>query len=205
MEIRGLIFDNDGTLVDTMPAHFLAWQRSLARHGMVLSEERFYTLGGMPPRRIVAMLAREQGVEIDVDVVAAAKIDEFLKLIDTVRPIEPVVEIARAHRGKLPMAVASGTTRPVLDRVHRQLGLRGWFDAIVTSEDTDRHKPDPDVFLEAARQIQVAPAACRVYEDSDLGIEAARRAGMQWVDVRQFHPHPRRDETFPAAAVPSRS
>ncbi len=91
------------------------------------------------------------------------------------------------------MAVASGTTRPALDRVHQLLGLSGWFQAIVTSEDTDRHKPEPDVFFEAARQLGVPPAACRVYEDSDLGIEAARRAGMSWVDVRQFHPHPEQD------------
>ncbi len=193
MEIQALIFDNDGTLVDTMPAHFIAWQRSLARHGIQLSEERFYTLGGTPPWRIAKLLAEEQGVEVDVAEVAADKVDEFLRLLDMVRPIEPVIEIARAHRGKLPLAVASGTTRPVLDRVHRRLGLAGWFDAIVTSEDTARHKPDPDVFLEAARRLDVPPDACRVYEDSDLGIEAARRAGMSVVDVRSLHPHPVQD------------
>jgi HAD superfamily hydrolase (TIGR01509 family) len=88
------------------------------------------------------------------------------------------------------MAVASGTTRDVITRVHRQLGFEGWFEAVVTSEDTTRHKPEPDVFLEAARRLGVPPTACRVYEDSDLGIEAARRAGMQWVDVRQLYAHP---------------
>ena len=101
-----------------------------------------------------------------------------------------MVSIVREHLGVLPMAVASGTTREVITKVHRQLGFEGWFDAVVTSEDTTRHKPDPDVFLEAARRLGVPPPACRVYEDSDLGIEAARRAGMRWVDVRTLYAHP---------------
>jgi HAD superfamily hydrolase (TIGR01509 family) len=190
MEIQALIFDNDGTLVDSMPAHFLAWQRTLADHGLTLPEHRFYTMGGTPPRQIIEILAREQGVDVDVDAVARQKVDEYLKVLDTVRPVEPVVRIAREHLGKLPMAVASGTTRDVLTAVHRHLGFDGWFDVIVTSEDTARHKPEPDVFLEAARQLGVPPPACRVYEDSDLGIEAARRAGMSWVDVRALYQRP---------------
>jgi HAD superfamily hydrolase (TIGR01509 family) len=190
MDVQALIFDNDGTLVDTMPTHYLAWQRSLASCHLELPEERFYKLGGTPPRRIIEMLAREQGVEVDVEAVARRKAEEFLQLIDTIRPVEAVVNIVREHLGKLPMAVASGTTRDVITKVHRQLGFEGWFDAIVTSEDTIRHKPEPDVFLEAARRLGVPPPACRVYEDSDLGIEAARRAGMQWCDVRPLYPHP---------------
>jgi beta-phosphoglucomutase-like phosphatase (HAD superfamily) len=157
---------------------------------LTLSAERFYSLGGTPPRRIIEMLAGEQGIEVDVAAVARRKVEEFLNVIDTIRPVEAVVCIVREHLGKLPMAVASGTTRDVITRVHRHLGFDGWFDAVVTSEDTTRHKPEPDVFLEAARRLGVPPPACRVYEDSDLGIEAARRAGMEWVDVRQLYPHP---------------
>jgi beta-phosphoglucomutase-like phosphatase (HAD superfamily) len=92
------------------------------------------------------------------------------------------------------MAVASGGLRPIIDLQLQQIGLHGWFDAVVTAEDTELHKPEPDVFLEAARRLGVPPQYCRVYEDSDLGIEAARRAGMTWVDVREFH-RPRRITT----------
>jgi len=65
--------------------------------------------------------------------------------------------------------------------------MEGWFDAVVTAEDTKRHKPEPDVFLEAARRLEVPAESCLVYEDSDLGLEAARRAGMKGIDIRQFH------------------
>jgi HAD superfamily hydrolase (TIGR01509 family) len=84
------------------------------------------------------------------------------------------------------MAVASGGIRPVILAQLARLQCLDWFDAIVTAEDTERHKPDPDVFLEAARRLGVPPQFCRVYEDSDLGVEAAQRAGMQWIDVRKW-------------------
>jgi beta-phosphoglucomutase-like phosphatase (HAD superfamily) len=95
-----------------------------------------------------------------------------------------VVEVARANRGKLPMAVASGGCRRMVEMTLAQIGVLDWFLVVVTAEDTLRHKPEPDVFLEAARRLGVDPADCTVYEDTDLGLEAARRAGMHGVDVR---------------------
>ncbi len=102
------------------------------------------------------------------------------------RPIEPIVNIAREHRGKQKMAVASGGTRALVHRQLKQIKIIEWFETIVTCEDTERHKPDPDVFLEAADRLGVRPKHCRVYEDGEPGIEAARRAGMQCVDVRNL-------------------
>jgi HAD superfamily hydrolase (TIGR01509 family) len=181
---HALIFDCDGTLADTMPAHYVAWTATLARHGLTFPEDRFYALGGMPSHRIIAMLAHEQGVAADADAIAAEKEDEFLKHLDAVREVPEVVAVARAHRGRRPMAVASGGFRPVIGRILMQLGMAEWFDAVVTAEDTARYKPEPDVFLEAARRLRVAPAGCVVYEDTDLGLEAARRAGMRGIDIR---------------------
>jgi beta-phosphoglucomutase family hydrolase len=186
-DVRGLIFDCDGTLADTMPAHYRAWAATMERHGIHFSEQRFYELGGVPSRRIVEMLAREQGVAADPGHVAREKEAAFLQYIDAVQPVVAVVEIARQHRGILPMAVASGGLRPIISRILTQLNIFDWFDTIVTAEDTVRHKPEPDVFLEAARRLGVAPAACVVYEDTDLGLEAARRAGMRGVDVRPMY------------------
>jgi HAD superfamily hydrolase (TIGR01509 family) len=97
-----------------------------------------------------------------------------------------VVEIARTHRGKLPMAVASGSQGPIVRQTLDIIGVLDWFDTIVAAEDTARHKPEPDVFLEAARRLKVAPEICTVYEDTDLGLEAARRAGMIGVDIRKL-------------------
>jgi len=180
----GLIFDCDGTLADTMPLHWRAWQQVAGRHGVHFTEERFYALGGVPSRHILAMLRDEQRLSIDPLAVAKEKENAYLELLHHVGPIEQVVAIAHEHHGKLPMAVASGGTRHVINEVLVHLDIRQLFHAVVTSEDIVHQKPAPDIFLEAARLIGVAPQHCRAYEDTDLGMTAIRAAGMEAVDVR---------------------
>lgn len=184
---RGLIFDCDGTLADTMPAHYRAWSAALAPTGLDFPEARFYAMGGMPSKAIIAWLAAEQGIAVDVDHFAKMKEAAFLEQIAAVRPIAAVVELARAQVGARPMAVASGGYRRVVERVLRHLEIDGWFAATVCAEDTARHKPEPDVFLEAARRLNVEPGGCVVFEDTDIGLEAARRAGMVGIDVRPLY------------------
>lgn len=184
MSPAALIFDCDGTLADTMPAHYRAWLSVLQPHGIPFPEERFYALAGTPTHEIVRILATDAGKTVDIPSMVHAKEDTFLLQIAAVVPIPRVVEIARAARGVLPMAVASGGQRRIVERTLGQIGVLDWFGAVVTAEDTVRHKPDPDLFLEAARRLGVPPEICTVYEDADLGIEAARRAGMKFVDVR---------------------
>lgn len=184
MEIKALIFDCDGTLADTMPLHWLAWQTITTRHNVIFPEDRFYALGGVPSRHILQMLREEQRLSIDPIAVSREKEEEYLKLMAQVGPIHEVVEIARDHAGKLPMAVASGGTRPVIEKVLRHLNIRDLFAAVVTSEDVEHQKPAPDIFLEAARRLGAAPQNCRAYEDTDLGLTAIRSAGMDAVDVR---------------------
>jgi HAD superfamily hydrolase (TIGR01509 family) len=110
----------------------------------------------------------------------------FLQHLEAITIIEPVIAIVRGYHGRLPLAVASGGYRDTITRTLDQLGIRGWFDAIVTAEDTRLHKPEPDVFLEAARRLNVAAPGCVVFEDTDIGLEAARRAGMVEIDVRNW-------------------
>jgi HAD superfamily hydrolase (TIGR01549 family) len=186
MEIRALIFDCDGTLANTMPLHWQAWQVITTRHGVVFPESRFYALGGVPSRHILQMLREEQRLAIDPVAVAREKEEEYLKLMAAVGPIHEVVEIAREHAGKLPMAVASGGTKPVIEKVLRHLEIHHLFGAVVTSEDVLHQKPAPDIFLEAARRLGVAAKFCRAYEDTELGLQAIRAAGMDAVDVRTF-------------------
>ncbi|HXG48573.1 MAG TPA: beta-phosphoglucomutase family hydrolase [Methylomirabilota bacterium] len=184
--IKGLIFDCDGTLADTMPLHWQAWQVVLRRYNLHFSEERFYALGGVPSRDILKMLGEEQGVALDPITAAHEKESAYLPLIAQVEPVNAVMGIVREHHGRLPMAVATGGTRKVIIQVLEHLGIRRMFDAIVTSEDVARQKPAPDIFLEAARRIGVRPAHCRAYEDTDLGLQAIRAAGMDAVDVRRL-------------------
>jgi beta-phosphoglucomutase-like phosphatase (HAD superfamily) len=184
MEPKGLIFDCDGTLADTMPLHWRAWQVISDKYKLKFPEDRFYSLGGVPSRDILKMLAEEQNVTLDHIAAGHEKENTYLPYLTQVLPIYEVVEIAKANEGKLPMAVASGGTQPIIVQVLEHLKIRHLFKAVVTSEMVRRQKPAPDIFLEAARLIGVEPQFCRAYEDTDLGLQAIRSAGMEAVDVR---------------------
>jgi HAD superfamily hydrolase (TIGR01509 family) len=183
-EFAGLIFDCDGTLADTMPLHYRAWTRLLDELDAPFPEELFYSLGGKPSETILELLRDQHDVDVpDVSGAAARKEAYFLELLHEVRPIEPVVQYARAWRGRRPLAVASGGYRSNVELTLEAIGVRSWFDTIVCVEDYSRGKPFPDAFIEAARRMCVAPAQCLVFEDSPLGVRAAQAAGMQYVLV----------------------
>ena len=186
MKPRGLIFDCDGTLVDSMPLHWRAWDTVCKRHGIEFSEKRHYAMGGIPSRKILAMLKEEQGLDFDPDEVSREKEVAYLPLMLEVELIEPVVAIAREHRGRIPMAVATGGRtqfiRPLLER----LDIADWFSALVTSDDVANPKPAPDTYLKAAALLGVPAEECRAFEDTDLGMDSIRAAGMEAVDVREI-------------------
>jgi len=187
---QAFIFDLDGTLADTMPAHFVAWTAVTSRYGLSFPEDEFYMLGGKPTVWIAGMLAARAGVDIDPARIAKEKEQAFadgLSDPSIIQPIPAVIEIARQRMAEGPMAIASGGTRALVDRTLGIIGIGSWFQAVLSAEDTVRHKPEPDVFLEAARRLGVSPSACTVYEDTDIGLEAARRAKMQCVDVRPLY------------------
>ncbi|MBU6409862.1 MAG: HAD-IA family hydrolase [Verrucomicrobia bacterium] len=185
-KIKGLIFDCDGTLADTMPLHWLAWRMVTERHGLHFPQDRFYAFGGVPSRDILELLAREQGRSLDHIAVAREKEEAYRPLITRAGPVHSVVAIARANHGKLPMAVASGGSQDIIGAVLDHLQIRHLFDTVVTNEMVKKQKPAPDIFLEAARRIGVQPAFCRAYEDTELGLQAIRAAGMEAVDVRHL-------------------
>ena len=184
--IKGLVFDCDGTLADTMPLHWQAWQMITQRHNLHFPQDRFYAYGGVPSRDILKLLAEEQGRSLDHIAVAHEKEETYLQTLAQVGPIDAVVEIAKENFGKIPMAVASGGTQKIIVQVLEHLKIRHLFNAVVTSEMVVNQKPAPDIFLEAARLIGVEPKFCRAYEDTDLGMQAIRSAGMDAVDVREL-------------------
>lgn len=184
---KALIFDCDGTLTNSMPVHYHAWRLVLDPLGIEFTEEHFYGLAGVPGRRVLEHVAGDKFHHLEVESILQQREELFFDRVHEVQPITAVVEIVHQQHLNSPMAVASGSVR---ESVHRQLdalGIREMFGAIVAAEDTELHKPDPDVFLEAARRLDVRPEDCCVYEDSDLGIEAARRAGMSFIDVRPLY------------------
>jgi beta-phosphoglucomutase family hydrolase len=179
----GLVFDMDGTLADTMPTHFVAWSKSMAEHGIEFSEERFYSLGGVPAPVIIEMLAKEQGKIIDAQAVSEAKEELFLKLLKEVQPIIPVKAIAEFHRAHIPMAVATGSLKWVAERILKTLEIHDWFGAIVGADDVVNPKPAPDTYLRAAELIGVDPKRCHAFEDTELGMQSARNAGMTVINI----------------------
>lgn len=195
MEYQGLIFDCDGTLADTMPLHWKAWQLVTRKYELNFPEDRFYAMGGVPSRDILRMLGEEQSKTFDPLMASQEKESAYLETLHHVGPIHAVVEIAKANHGKVPMAVASGGTQAVINKVLIHLGIRDLFVDVVTSEDVTNQKPAPDIFLEAARRIGVQAEHCRAFEDTDLGMTAIRAAGMDAVDVRNL-----RESDLPATS-----
>jgi len=182
-----LIFDCDGTLVDSMPLHYHAWVEVLRRYGLDFTEARFYQWAGVPVDEIIHRLAADQGLTVDAKTIAAERDSYFHSLpASDLRPVAAVVDIARRFRRQLPMAVATGSTKASAEASLRAIGILDWFDAVICSQDVGRPKPAPDVFLMAAERIAVAPGECVAFEDGEAGLQAALAAGMHVVDIRPW-------------------
>ena len=180
---RAYLFDCDGTIVDSMPLHYIAWKRALAEWNCVFEEPLFYGWGGRPVTEIIAALNQRDGLNMPVDVVARRKEDFYLELLPQIKAIPEVVEHIEAKHGHIPLAVVSGSRRDSVLGSLTALHLIDKFDVLVCAEDYARGKPAPDCFLVAAERLGVPPEDCLVFEDTDLGIEAATAAGMASVRV----------------------
>lgn len=185
-DIKGLIFDCDGTLADTMTIHTHAWQETMKRFGHDCPVDFLQPLRGMPAEEIVIRFNLEFGTGFDVKAVSDEKNKMSYERLKTVKPIMPVAKIALDYRGKLPMSVVSGGTRKNVIRTLEAIGMADFFEAVITADDGLKPKPDPRMFIEAAKKMDVAPELCQVFEDGDPGLEAARAAGMPLVDVRPY-------------------
>jgi len=183
---RGLIFDLDGTLADTMTIHLEAWKRVGRNHGFEYPEELFYELAGTPTRNIVPILNERLGLDLDVEATVREKEGAFLESVGDVKVIEPVADIVWKYHGVIPMTVGTGGTRDLAALTLKTIGMELCFVAMVTADDVMRHKPEPDTFLKCAELMEVAPRFCQVFEDGEQGLAAARRAGMIATDVRPF-------------------
>jgi beta-phosphoglucomutase family hydrolase len=179
-----LIFDLDGTLADTMSVHYRAWVETMAKHGADVPEKRFHSLAGMPSVEIARLLNKEYGLELDASATHMEQAKLFTEMAHTIVEISAVADIARKHYGKVPMAVASSGAREVVERTLASVKLQHLFDVIITIEDVKQGKPAPDMFLLAAERMGVPSKYCVVYEDAELGLEAARRANIRAIDVR---------------------
>ena len=173
------LFDCDGTIVDSMPLHYKAWKQILSEWNCEFSEERFYAWGGMPIVEIISTLNKEYGLSMPVEALAARKESLYFELLPELKPVPEVVEHIFDQHGKIPLAVVSGSTRDSVVASLTALKLLDRFDALVCAGEYRNSKPHPEAFLLAAEKLGVPPNACLVFEDTDMGIEAATAAGMK--------------------------
>ena len=181
----GYIFDCDGTLANSMPIHFLAWQQATRENGCEITEELFYSLGGVPTPRIIEILNEKFGMAMDPQQVSRRKEEIYVEQIAKVEPIPEVASFAREVAQFAKVAVASGGLQAVVRRTLEVIGFGGFFPVIVTSEQVARGKPFPDIFLETADRMGVPASDCLVLEDSPAGIEAAKAAGMDFAFIER--------------------
>ncbi len=184
---KGLIFDIDGTICDTMPVHFIAWRETAAEQGIDFTPELFVEVTGIPALQTSQYLKAK--FNLDFDEVAFTHLKElrYEQNMHKANPIWPVVKIIKEYKGKLPMACGTGGSQYLAWKTLEIAGVKECFEHVVAAEDVVNHKPFPDTFLKAAELIGVQPSDCEVYEDGQLGLDAAERAGMMWVDVTRFY------------------
>jgi len=180
---RAYIFDCDGTIVDSMPLHYRAWKAALAEWNCDFPEDLFYSWGGKPVRNIIADLNQMHGLNMPIDSLATRKEALYLAQLPSLKVIPEVVEHINAQYGRIPFAVASGSRPDSVIGSLTAVGLLDKFDAFVSAGDYKNPKPAPDCFLLAAEKLGVAPKDCLVFEDTQLGIQAANAAGMASVMV----------------------
>lgn len=184
-QYKGLIFDMDGTLVDTMPCHARAWEMVGEYLGYPTKGDVLYQLGGASVRTIAIETMKKYGIPMDLlEQVIQLKRKFGIELIKQQSTLLPAAEVVKHYYGKTPLALGTGSHKIVAEMILQKHQLNHYFNAVVTADDVNKHKPEPDTFLRCAELMAVDPAQCLVFEDADLGVQAGLKAGMQVFDVR---------------------
>ncbi|WP_087017072.1 HAD family hydrolase [Thaumasiovibrio subtropicus] len=175
---QAVIFDMDGTLIDSMPSHLAAWQQTAAAFDFPFEPEWFYQLGGQPTTKTAVMLKAKYPIEASEETLVQTKYGHYEAIEQKGSLIASTHQVLLSVLGKKKVAIGTGSRRIHADELLSSNGVIDHFDAIVTANDVENHKPAPDTFLQAADNMGVAPAKCVVFEDTLLGVRAAQAAGM---------------------------
>ncbi|NLK85113.1 MAG: beta-phosphoglucomutase family hydrolase [Aeromonadales bacterium] len=181
---KGLIFDLDGTLTDSMPFHAKAWRQVANEHGFDIDESQIYAMGGASSYDI-ANFYKDKGNPVgDVNSFVKRKIEIYTANIDKVELFNHIATILKNAKSRgQKIAIGTGTRISNATYILKAKGLDTYIDALVTADDVKEHKPDPATFLEAAKRLNLAPQECVIFEDGQLGIEAARNGSFDCIEV----------------------
>ena len=185
-EAKALIFDLDGTLSDSLPVHVKTWNMIGEKYGFVFDTRIMHEMTGRPTIEFAIRVVKQYNLKETPENIVKIKQESFWKLGYLLEPVELVASIVKKYHGKIPMSVGTGASRKSAEVQLKALGFSDYFDAVVTADDVTEHKPEPETFLECARLMGVKPEQCQVFEDGDLGILAAQKAGMMVTDVRPY-------------------
>jgi HAD superfamily hydrolase (TIGR01509 family) len=188
---RAYLFDCDGTIADSMPLHYIAWSQALAEHNCPFPELLFYSWGGMPADQAIETLNRQHHLAMPIQQVADRKESLYYDLLPQLQPVPEVLEHIQRMHGQIPFAVVSGSTNESVVKSLETLNLLHLFDTLICAGDYTHPKPHPEPYLLAAQRLGVPPAACLVFEDTDLGIQSATAAGMASIKIPQPHERPK--------------
>lgn len=183
--IKGLIFDLDGTLIHSMPLHYEAWREVFDEIGFDFNREIFFKTAGMPTEKIFDLIKSEFNLDFDVERLTTQKEAAYVKRMDELKVIDEVAELVYQNYGKRAMSVGTGSQRTNAQNSLNSVGLDKYFTILVAKDDVQQHKPHPETFLKCAELMDVDPKNCHVFEDGDLGIQAARSCGMHVTDIRK--------------------
>ena len=179
------LFDCDGTIVDSMPLHYIAWKKALGEWNCEFEEKTFYAWGGMPVVEIIRSLNEMNGLSMPVEELHHRKEGLYYEMLGDLKGVPEVIEHVHASHGRIPFAVVSGSTRESVVKSLEVLGILDKFDVLVCAGEYAKAKPDPEPFLLAAEKLGVPAKDCLVFEDTEMGIQAATAAGMKSVKVMQ--------------------
>lgn len=188
--IKALIFDIDGTLVDTMPTHYKACQIACRKHGFDFPLDFFINNAGRPTLSVFEDLIKEKEIDLDGRALGIEKEKILENLISEFTPMPTIADTAIAYYNKLPMALGTGGTKLIAAKTVQAVHLDKYFDIVVTADDVQHYKPHPETFIKCADQMKIAPEHCLVFEDGEPGIKAAIDAGMEYIDIRKVVAEP---------------
>ena len=183
---KALIFDLDGTLSDSLPVHLATWNKLGEIYGFTFDPNILLEMTGRPTIEFAVRVVEQYGLNEKPEKLVKMKQESFWEMANLLKPVDEVVSIVKANYGRIPMAVGTGASKRSAEVQLKELDLAKYFVAVVSANDVTKHKPEPETFLECARLMGVEPQFCQVYEDGDLGIEAAKQGGMMVTDVRPF-------------------